>query len=86
MNLNETRLRIHSIPCAVFTSIAQKCLDTCTEAVEHRLISVGRSRDRCESSDQISEVYDLGCDTTAVLRLLYTFLLALKRRAQVIAP
>jgi hypothetical protein len=72
-------LCIHLIVRAVFTFIAQKCLNTCTEAVEHRLISVGRGRDRGESSDQILEVYDLGCDTTAVLRLLYIFLVALKR-------
>jgi len=85
MNLNEARLRVHSIACAVFTSIAPKCLHTSTEAVEHRpLIIFGGSRDRGESSDQILEVYDLGCDTAAVLRLLYAFLVALKR-AHVIA-
>ena len=92
MNMsNETRLRIPSFACAVFTFIAPKCLDICTEAVEYRvLINFGRGRDRGESGDQVSEVYDLGCDTTAMLGLfciVYNFLrvVALKQWVRAIA-
>lgn len=73
MSFNEMKLCVHSIACAMFASIVPKRLDTCTEAVEHRaLFSFSRSRDRGKSSDHVSEVRDLGCDTTAVL--LSTFL------------
>lgn len=69
--MNETGLRVQPIVCAsAVTPIAPECLDTCKKAVEHRvLISIGRRWDRGESSDQVSEVFDLGCDTTAVLWL-----------------